>query len=161
MNELETEKKIETKQENSSIQKRQGLPSSSPSITGQLTSLYSGPIPPPDHLMMYEKMVPGIAKRFLEEPHLEAEHRRNLEKKMVEAKIELGKRGQIIACILASACVIGSFAAIFSGHNIWGLGALLLSIGGLISVFIYSKNHKPSRPEKIEKTDPPMQDSKT
>ncbi len=108
--------------------------------------MYSGPIPPPDYLALYEKMVPGISKRFLEEPHAEAEHRRSLETKMVDAQIELGKRGQIIACCIASACVIGSFTAIFSGHNLWGLGALLLSVGAFVSVFIYGKNSKPNRP---------------
>jgi len=52
-----------------------------------ITQTYSGPIPPPNFLMQYEQIVPGIAKRFLEEPHLEAEHRRSLEKPLLNNKL--------------------------------------------------------------------------
>src|ERR1041385_2142023 len=103
-------------------QPMEGTPTES-QIKPELNSLasfssYSGPIPPPNHLAQYEKMIPGIAKRFLEEPRLEAEQRRALENKMVDAQINLGNRGQVMACILASTCVVGSFAAIFSGHSL-------------------------------------------
>jgi uncharacterized membrane protein len=147
MSGLETEKKVESPKKEIPIQIRQAFPSemAENSATSHLTSMYSGPIPPPEYLTLYEKMVPGIAKRFLEEPHFEAEHRRNLERKMIEAQIELAKKGQLIASMLAGACVVGSFAAIFFGHNLWGLGALLLSIGGFVGVFIYGKNHKSGR----------------
>jgi uncharacterized membrane protein len=84
-------------------------------------------------------------KKFLKEPHSKAEHRRNLERKMVEAQIELSKRGQIIACCIACACVIGSFTVIFSGHSLSELGALVFFIDGFVSVFVYGKNHKSSR----------------
>ncbi|MCX6989543.1 MAG: DUF2335 domain-containing protein [Chlamydiae bacterium] len=105
-------------------------------------SSYSGPIPPPDYLIQYEKLLPGIAKKFLEAPYQESEHRRTLEVKMVDAQIKLGYRGQVIAGLIAGACVIGSFAAIYFGHSIEGLGTLLFSIGAFVGVFIYGKNKK-------------------
>lgn len=111
----------------------------------QVTSLYSGPIPPPEHLMMYERMVPGIAKQFLEEPHQEAEHRRNIETKIVDAQIKLANKGQNRGFILASVCVAASFLAIYLGYPLGGLGALFLSIGAFISVFMYGKSHKSNR----------------
>jgi len=86
-----------------------------------------------------------VQKRFLEEPRLEAEHRRALENKMVEAQIKLGNRGQLMACVLASTCIIGSFAAIFSGHSLEGIGVLFFSIGAFVGVFIYGKNRKSSQ----------------
>jgi uncharacterized membrane protein len=110
----------------------------------QITAMYSGPIPPPDHLAMYEKMVPGIAKQFLEEPHREAEHRRRLETQLVEAQIKLANKGQILAFILASVTVFASFSLIYFGHNLEGLGTLLLSVGAFVSIFIYGK-HKSGR----------------
>jgi len=129
-----------------SVQSRQGFPNDPTTNAGQSHiasfSSYSGPIPPPEYLIHYEKMVPGIAKRFLEEPRLEAEHRRALERKMVETQIKMAGRGQLMAFSLAIVCVIGSFAAIFSGHSLLGLGALFLSIGAFIGVFIYGKNQK-------------------
>ena len=118
-------------------------PRTNPEIASLATfSSYSGPIPLPSHLAQYEKMVPGIAKKFLEEPHLEAEHRRALENKMVDAQIKLGKRGQFMAFSLALICIICSFMAIFLNHSLLGLGTLFLSIAAFVGVFIYGKNQK-------------------
>lgn len=106
-------------------------------------SAYSGPIPPPDFLVQYEAMVPGIAKKFLEEPRLEAEHRRSLENKMVNAQTQLAARGQKMAFIIAVVCITASFAAIFLGHSLPGVSTLFFSITALVGVFIYGKNKKP------------------
>ena len=103
---------------------------------------FSGPTPPPSFLREYELLVPGIAKRFLEEPHLEAEHRRELEKLLVQEKIRLRRRGQSMAFFLATLSVIAAFAAIFCGYDIAGLGALFISIASFVGVFIYAKKHQ-------------------
>jgi uncharacterized membrane protein len=100
---------------------------------------YSGPIPSPNFLIEYERMVPGIAEKFLNEPHLEAEHRRTLEKMMAEKQIDLADRGQKMAFALASLCVIGAFGAIFFGHSLEGLGALIASIAVFAGIFYCAK----------------------
>jgi len=100
---------------------------------------YSGPIPPPNFLVEYERMVPGIAKRLLNEPHLEAEHRRTLEKMMAEKQFKLANRGQKMAFALASLCVIGAFGTIFFGYSFEGLGALLVSIAVFAGIFYSAK----------------------
>jgi uncharacterized membrane protein len=100
---------------------------------------FSGPTPPPQVLEYYERLVPGSAKRFLDEPHLEAEHRRSLERSVVQERIRLSKRGQVMAFILASFCIIMGFVAIFYEHDLAGLGAVILSIGSLIGIFLYSR----------------------
>lgn len=110
---------------------------SQPPITSVMA--FSGPIPPPDYLGLYEKLVPGSAKRFLEEPHLEAEHRRALENLSLNQQINLSKRGQWMAFSLAFFCITAAFAAIFSGYDIAGLGALIASITAFVGVFIYGK----------------------
>lgn len=106
-----------------------------------ITSLtaFSGPIPPPMFLEQYEKLVSGSAKRFLDEPHCEAEHRRTLEKLMVTEQIKLSKRGQWMAFSLASICIGAAFTAIFFGYDLAGLGALFISVGSFVGVFVYSK----------------------
>lgn len=103
---------------------------------------YSGPIPPPQFLAQYELLVPGIAKKFLEEPHIEAEHRRVLEKMIGQEQIKLAKRGQLMAFSLAICCILGAFWTIFSGHSIEGLGALLFSIAAFTGIFIYAKKRQ-------------------
>ena len=63
--------------------KTQGNPSAI-----SIATTFSGPIPPPSFLEQYELLVPGIAKRFLEEPRIEAEHRRAFEKLIVQEQIK-------------------------------------------------------------------------
>lgn len=112
-----------------------------PGGVGTVTSVtsFTGPIPPPNFLELYEQLVPGSAKRFLDEPHLEAEHRRSLEKLMVEGKIKAHTRGQWMAFTLAVICVVGALTAMFYGYSFAGLGTLLIAVTGLVGVFIYGK----------------------
>ncbi len=70
-----------------------GIPSSS--LKSSEISYFQGPIPPPHFLAEYERIVPGIAERFLNEPHIEAEHRRSLEQKGLEEKLKFNKRKNI------------------------------------------------------------------
>jgi len=103
---------------------------------------YSGPIPPPNFLVEYEKMVPGIAKRFLDEPRIESEHRRTLESMMAQEQVKLANRGQKMAFSLASFCTIGAFVAIFLGYSLEGLGALVASIATFAYIFCYVKRRQ-------------------
>jgi uncharacterized membrane protein len=111
---------------------------SSTNAVASLTT-FSGPTPPPQFLEHYERLVPGSAKRFLEEPHLEAEHRRSLERMVVQERIRLSKRGQVMAFVLAAVCISMGFVAILYQHDLAGLGSLVLSIGSLIGIFLYAR----------------------
>lgn len=105
-------------------------------------SYFSGPIPPPEFLKQYEELVPGIAKRFLEEPRLEAEHRRSLEKRMVEEKIRLATKGQWMAFTLALLSIAAAFTAIFLGYSLAGFATFLVAATGFAGAFIISKKHQ-------------------
>ena len=98
MTDTELEKAISDSQRN--LKQQEPLKGTDPSqITAAYT--YSGPTPPPNVLIQYEEMVPGIAKKFLEAPHIEATHRRELAKLLVQEKTKLAKRGQLFAFYLA------------------------------------------------------------
>ncbi len=111
-----------------------------PSVTS--IASYSGPIPPPKFLSEYERLVPGISKKFLDEPHIEAEHRRAIEKMMAHEQIKLANRGQKMAFCLASLCTIGAFSAILFGYSLEGLGALVASIATFAYIFCYVKKQQ-------------------
>ncbi len=123
--------------ENSKIQS----PVNSPSALASFTA-FSGPIPPPEFLKQYEFLVPGIAKRFLEEPLSEAKHRRALEQKMVDEKIRLSRKGQWMAFSLALLSIIAAFIAIFLGYSLAGLGTFFISSASFAGVFIYAKKRQ-------------------
>lgn len=129
-----------TSEKNSALKPKGSDPVPQENGTLRTITAWSGPTPHPEILAQYEQLVPGTAKTFLNEPHIEAEHRRKLESDLVAEKINSSKRGQIMAFILAIMCILGSFGAIYLGFSVTGLAALLASIGVLVGVFYYSRN---------------------
>lgn len=128
---------IEVKKSNEPINQQQQIFLANPSITS-----FSGPVPPPNFLLEYEKIHPGIAKKFLEGPSIEAEHRRNIETLMIQEQISLNKRGQWMAFFLAILCLSVGMISISLGFDLAGFGTLLISISVFAGVFIYSKKQK-------------------
>lgn len=106
-----------------------------------VTSL--GPIPPPNFLEKYENLVPGTAKRFLEEPLLEAEERRSLERFVAQKQADSNTRAQWMAFVLAIGCITAAFTLIFLRYDVVGLAALLISLAAFVGVFIYARCRKP------------------
>lgn len=127
-------------------------------LTVQLSEArFSGPIPPPSMLAQYDDIAPGLALRLVGHAEAEAQHRRSLENRMVEARIAESKanfaearRGQVFALVITmSALMAGSYVAV-SGAP-WAGGILgVAGIGGIVTTFILGRNlsgqKKPSPP---------------
>ncbi len=108
----------------------------------QVSSISAGPLPPPQILEAYEKIVPQSAERLLKMVELQSEHRRLCETRSLEAQIAISKRGQFFAFLLS---LIGFGSAIFTAYlgestvaSILGGGTLL----GLASIFIKGYREK-------------------
>lgn len=107
---------------------------------------HSGPLPHPDVLAGYEKLVPGLADRIVRMAESESAHRRDLESRFLNAQIEDNKtdrliegRGQVCALIVALVTIIGGFVIIGTGHAMAGSllsGGTLLT---LVGIFIYGR----------------------
>ena len=83
-------------------------PELSKAIRGEVRALvaresYSGPMPKPDHLEQYDRIVPGAAKDILEEFKANGAHMRSIELKALGGAIENDKRGQWMAFFLVVA----------------------------------------------------------
>jgi uncharacterized membrane protein len=66
---------------------------------------FSGPIPPPNIISGYEKILPGAADRILAMAEKQSEHRQEMEKKMVEAESRDGLLGIICGFTLGVGCI--------------------------------------------------------
>ena len=62
---------------------------------------YSGPIPHPDHLGKYEKILSGSANRILGMAENQSTHRQNIENKLLEAEINYKNKGQNFGFIIS------------------------------------------------------------
>ncbi len=103
---------------------------------------YSGPIPHPDHLEKYEKILSGSANRILGMAENQSIHRQNIENKLLEAEIKYKNKGQNFGFIISIICIIGGIVMLFFGKNLQGFITLIGTVGVLISTFLYGNKNK-------------------
>lgn len=67
---------------------------------------FSGPIPHPDIIEKYEKILPGAADRIISMAENQATHRQDMERKMIESEARDGLLGVVFAFLLGIGCLI-------------------------------------------------------
>lgn len=112
---------------------------------------FSGPLPHPDILKKFDEVVPGAAERIIKMAELQSEHRRELEKKVINSGIVREKWGQNLGFIIA---VIGlgasALIAIYGSPVVGGIIGFG-TLASLVGVFMYgSKIRSKEREEKRE-----------
>jgi len=110
---------------------------------------YRGPIPPPEMLWGYEKIVPGAAKRILTQFERQSEHRREIERKMVSniARREMGSI-LVVALLIVAVTFLG-YHMVSQGQSLYALGTVAASVSGVLIAFFTGK--KANLREKEEK----------
>ena len=106
----------------------------------QSTEIFSGPLPPPEILEAYERVVEGSADRILTMAEDQSKHRKKLEEIVVLGGSRNQAAGMIFAFVL-SLVIVGSGAfLIYHDKSLEGFGLILSDLLGLIGVFVYGKN---------------------
>ena len=107
--------------------------------TVSLEQSFQGPIPHPEILKGYNKVVPDAAERILKMAEKQASHRQFIEKKVVSS----GIRNETLGLIMAFVIVVGTIASgiflIFTDKGLLGLSSVIVAIVGAASVFIIGK----------------------
>ncbi|MGC9031129.1 MAG: DUF2335 domain-containing protein [Desulfomonilaceae bacterium] len=129
-----------------------------------------GPLPPPQVLAEFDRVIPGGAERILALAERQAAHRQNLERKeqaLHEARslqeFELSREaltkefriaisGVASAFALSMTTLILSFVAIFHGYSVEGSLLGGGAIAALVGAFIYGSRMKKQSPNTFEET---------
>lgn len=106
-------------------------------------------LPPPEEMIQYENLRPGITDALLTAFQEQTHHRMEIERKVIDSGISNSKRGQIFAFILSLIVIIGGFALIFLDKNALGITSILGALTALVGTFIYGNKSK--QKERIEK----------
>jgi len=108
----------------------------------EISATFVGPIPPPDVLQGYDEVIPGLADRIVGMAEAEGNHRRDQERRALDAEIEndrilIGayikkvRIGQILAFVIAVvALCLGSYVA----ANGYQFAGAVIGTGGLIGI---------------------------
>lgn len=116
------------------------------------TVSYSGPMPPPEHLAQYDKIVPGAARMIMDEFQANSRHSRQIELKGIAGMIGRDARAQWMAFILVLVAFYLIWELASSGHDKLAIAVATFLVGGIVAAFL--TGHSPwSKSEKSDKTD--------
>lgn len=100
---------------------------------------FSGPLPPPQVLDQYNKLVPGFAERIMAMAESQLNHRHDLETTVVKTRSRIESRATHYAFILALVFGAGAFYLILNGYGAAGIALIITEITGLAGVFIVGR----------------------
>lgn len=114
------------------------------------SSSFRGPLPPPEILAGYEKILPGASERILSMAEKQQDHRINMEATIVKEQTRQSANGQLWGAVLATLFGIGAVFLGYTGHD-WLAGVMATTtIIGLATIFVLNKKFKESEKENIE-----------
>ena len=121
------------------------------SVSRRIT--WRAPIPQPDAMERYDRLLPGAAERILRRWEKQSDHRMYVEKTRVESDSRRSDVGLIFAFILSLLIIsLGAYAVIWG--NPWvGVAVIGINIAGLAGVFVYGTNSR--RRERERKASEP------
>ena len=97
--------------------------------------LYTGPLPPPEQLEVYERLMPGATKAFFEMFKKQSEHRQFIEREVVMSNVRSTTRGQWMAFTLFGTVAVLGFVTVFLGYTATGLIASMSNLAGVLALF--------------------------
>lgn len=97
-------------------------------------TMFHGPIPDPEVLAQYDRIVPGAADRILKMAEEQSAHRRDMEKQLVTSNTQNEKRGMYFAFVITIVFVLLSGFLIYHDKVIAGY----LTLGSVIVGHAYN-----------------------
>ena len=103
---------------------------------------FSGPLPHPEVLEYYNKIIPNGADRITAMAERQAMHRQELEKKAIQSEITDSRIGLWLGFIVALAGIGAGTACILNGYQIAGSILGGAPVTGLVGVFVYGSRQR-------------------
>jgi uncharacterized membrane protein len=104
--------------------------------------IFVGPIPSPELLAKYNKIIPNAADRILKMAEKQQDHRHHLEKVVIESNIKRSNRGLILGFVLTLVFGISGVNLILNGKSTDGFVLTLAPLATLAGVFVYANISK-------------------
>ena len=124
--------------ENSQIQLRQ-------------EAFFSGPLPPPEALSRYEKVLPGAADRIVAMAEKQSAHRIEIEKITIKARARDSLLGVVSGFLIGVTALLVCAYNVTSGYPFSGSLIGASGLGGLVGVFVYGTRESRAERERKNK----------
>jgi uncharacterized membrane protein len=113
-------------------------------VAVETITAHQGPIPAPEIISGYEKVLAGSADRIIKMAEMEQLHRHKLQLKRQTQIGLVTLAGQVSAFLLGCIGIVGGILLLYNNKSITGFGTFLTSFAALIGLYFYNK--KPNRP---------------
>ena len=118
------------------------------------SSSFRGPLPPPDILEGYEKILPGASERILKMAEKQQDHRICMEATIIGSQTKQSGRGQKIGAFLAFFFGLIAFFLGYFGHDVLAGTIGSTTIISLAVIFVLNKEpNQEENPKESEKKD--------
>lgn len=107
-------------------------------------TIHSGPIPAPEVIEGYEKILPGAADRIIKMAEVEQQHQHSYADKGQSHAFIATIVGQIFGFLICSSGIIGGAVLVYHDKPLSGFGMFVTSLGSLVGIFIFQKRRKKS-----------------
>lgn len=123
-------------------------------ISYRKASSFSGPIPPPEILEGYNKVINNGAERIIVMAEKQSNHRMQLEDHAIKEELKQSRLGQVFGFILGIVGLgLATFLAIYDHDTIAGIFGTT-TIVGLVTVFVLGKRAQQQDLKAKEQTNP-------
>lgn len=106
-------------------------------VRERTTVMFSGPLPSPEIIESYERILPGAAERIFKMAEEQSRHRREIESGVIRSDIRNSHLGLIFGFIIGLAFLSSSVLMVYFGQAVVGSVLGLGTIIGLVGVFVY------------------------
>lgn len=116
----------------------------------QASMSFSGPLPPPSLLALYNDAVPNGADRILSMTERQEVHRQGLERVVIHGDARRADRGLYVGAGYVGLSIVLGFILVLFGHDIAGVGFVGFSLSSVTGVFIYgTRSRRKERERKV------------
>jgi uncharacterized membrane protein len=106
-------------------------------VIARHTLVHQGPLPPPAVLKHYDDVVPGAAERILTMAENQAQHRQELEARIIRTDTLKSLLGMMFGFVIALVGFGGGLYAAFAGQPFWGGAVSIGTLASVVIAFIY------------------------
>jgi len=109
---------------------------------------HSGPLPSPDSLANYNKIIPNGAERIMRMAENQSSHRLNIENIVVNGQVKQSGRGQMFGLIIAFIAIGSAVLLAMYGHD--AVAGILggTSVVGLVTIFVIGRKDQKQQLEE-------------
>jgi uncharacterized membrane protein len=128
------------------VPQQTGIPRQAGLIVAQSSS-FSGPLPPPDILQHYEDVVPGAADRIFKMAENQANHRQDLEGRVIRSDILKSYFGLAAGFAVAVVAIVGGVIVATGGQGTAGAAIGGAPVAALVVAFLSGTSSRRSERE--------------